>query len=152
MITLSERFWSKVTKTHPSDDACWLWTKAVNQHGYGKFGIDGRWVLAHRWIWEHTYGPIGSGLNVLHHCDNPPCVRLSHLYLGTQSDNIRDRVLRNRNAAQLRGDRNPNTRLMQVQRHEVKRLYAQGQHTLNELAHQFGVSKSLIHKIVRYER
>ncbi len=93
-IPLADRFWSKVLKT----DTCWLWKSGTNSHGYGRFqyftrlerpGL-GRDLYAHRVAWLLTNGPIEDGLNVLHHCDNPPCVNPAHLFLGTQTDNMQD--------------------------------------------------------------
>jgi hypothetical protein len=50
----------------------------------------------HRFAWELAYGPIPDGLWVLHHCDNPPCVNIDHLYLGTVKDNTADMMRRGR--------------------------------------------------------
>lgn len=55
-----------------------------------------RSLLAHRLAYAITYGPIGNGLLVCHKCDNPICVRPDHLFIGTQSDNQRDRVAKGR--------------------------------------------------------
>lgn len=94
----SERFWSKVLKT----DTCWLWT-GHTRHGYGYFAVEQRReVRAHRYAYETIVGPIGEGQQVNHHCDVKHCVRPDHLYIGTQADNIRDKVVRERVA---RGDR-----------------------------------------------
>src|SRR5947209_19331427 len=87
-IPLAERFWPKVQKG--SD--CWEW-KAGRKGGkfrYGIITIHSKDELAHRVAWKLTNGPIPDGLWVLHKCDNPPCVRPDHLFLGTQEDNNRD--------------------------------------------------------------
>lgn len=69
--------WSKVDKT----DTCWNWTGAVNGSGYGP----------HRKAYqEQVHGPMHPKLYVLHRCDNPRCIRLEHLFQGTQSDNMMD--------------------------------------------------------------
>lgn len=86
-----ERFWQKVEKT----DTCWLWRGSKNTTGYGQLRTD-RLEKAHRISWEIHNGPIPDGLAVLHACDNPPCVNPSHLWLGTQADNARDRQAKGR--------------------------------------------------------
>ncbi len=103
---VAERFWSKVVKT---DDGCWGWNGATTPFGYGRMtaGSRGAGLLrAHRVSWELHYGPIPAGLLVLHHCDNPPCVRPNHLFLGTMLDNSRDAVAKGRvNTAPARAER-----------------------------------------------
>lgn len=75
---------------------CWVWTGSRNGAGYGTVTIDGRSDFAHRLAWTLTYGRIPPGKRVLHRCDNPPCVRPSHLFLGTQSENLIDAVTKGR--------------------------------------------------------
>ena len=85
-----ERFWSKVDIK--DDDSCWMWTaaKLVN-FGYGAFGVRGSVVeRAHRMSYYLVKGDIPKGLHVLHKCDNPPCCNPSHLFLGTDQDNVDD--------------------------------------------------------------
>lgn len=92
----SNRFWSKVNRT----DTCWLWTAGKNNHGYGTFKLNDKPRKAHRIAYELSVGPIPHGLNVLHHCDNPPCVNPNHLFIGTQEDNVRDMTFKSRHYQQ----------------------------------------------------
>lgn len=93
---LEQRFWRNVLKT----DSCWEWqgqcdsvrpasTKGMRLR-YGRFQIKGKRFKAHRISWQMHFGPVPSGLNVLHKCDNPPCINPDHLFLGTTRDNSRD--------------------------------------------------------------
>lgn len=91
---LADRFWPRVD-TSGGPDACWEWTRGRDPHGYGRFATPNS-DLAHRASWELHNGPIPAGLNVLHHCDNPPCVNPRHLFLGTQKDNVDDMVAKGR--------------------------------------------------------
>jgi hypothetical protein len=85
---------------------CWLWIAAhkVSLYQYGVFTISkvnksGRIYLkfyAHRLMYMLNKGPIPKGMHVLHHCDQPCCVNPDHLYVGTNSDNLRDKIKRNR--------------------------------------------------------
>lgn len=98
--SLAERFWLKVVKT----DGCWFWTGSQDKHGYGRITRgrrgDGR-LKAHRAAWELVNGPFDYNLEVLHRCDNPPCVRPDHLELGTHAKNMRDAAIRGRIASKL---------------------------------------------------
>lgn len=81
---------------HPDDTPCDEWPGSRFPNGYGYLRIDGRTWLAHRWAWTQANGPIPPGLQVLHRCDNRACRALSHLFLGTQSDNIQDMYAKGR--------------------------------------------------------
>jgi len=82
-------FWSKVD--YPDSRGCWNWLGA-KVHGYGQFFIRGFNLRAHRIMWKLFHGDIPDGLFVLHTCDNSPCVNPDHLYIGNNSDNMKDRT------------------------------------------------------------
>jgi hypothetical protein len=100
VVSTESRFWPKVDKR--GDTECWPWQAGTFQFGHGLLRDQGRLRKAHRISWELHFGEIPDGLCVCHRCDNPPCVNPSHLFLGTQRDNIADRDQKGRTA---RGDR-----------------------------------------------
>ena len=99
-----ERFHKRAKKTGPvirqEIGECWTWSGAKNRAGYGTIKISGHSLLAHRISWTLEKGEIPPALFVLHKCDNPSCVRVDHLFLGTYKDNAQDKVSKGRcNAA-----------------------------------------------------
>ena len=136
---LSDRFWRKVARSGPAD--CWEWQAALCTGGYGS-AWNGRSVLAHRMAYELHNGPIPGGLVVRHRCDNPRCVNPAHLELGTQADNVRDRVRRGR-SRYLHGEQNHQAILTASQVEEIR----QSPMTGKALAAAYGVSPMTISNI-----
>lgn len=138
------RFWSKVDK---SGD-CWLWQAALDKWGYGNIRVtvaSVSYMQAHRAAYALTNGPIPAGMMVLHHCDTPACVNPSHLYLGTGTDNERDKIARNRKHSNA-GERNPQSKLTAVQAAAIRET---AQATFQQLASQYEVSVATIQDILR---
>ena len=78
-----------------NENGCLEWIGSRTKGGYGTFYLGGGrahpfTTTAHRVAWMLDHGPIPVGYSVLHYCDNPPCVQISHLFLGNQTDNIAD--------------------------------------------------------------
>lgn len=86
------------------DGKCWCWKGQTDRKGYGRIWRDGKRRQAHRVSYELIFGPIPDGMQVCHKCDNPPCVRPSHLFLGTQSDNMKDCTNKGRNVLIINPD------------------------------------------------
>jgi hypothetical protein len=84
-MTTKERFLAKVI-VGPSD-ACWIWNGYKTKKGYGQFWDGKKKVPAH-WGLLDAYPP--KGMDACHRCDNPSCVRPSHIFIGTRTDNMRD--------------------------------------------------------------
>lgn len=111
-FSLSEFFWLRVAKGNPS--ICWQWRGASYGNGYG----EARGHYAHRVSWELNRGPIPSGRQVLHKCDNPQCVNPDHLYLGDDANNRRDAIDRCRYPG---GAKSSRARLTATQVAQIKR-------------------------------
>lgn len=169
------RFWAKVTRngsTQPHmESPCWIWTAYKSKDGYGKFGVGGKMINAHRVAWTIANGPIphdGSahGICVCHRCDNPACIRVDHLFLGTNLDNIRDRDSKGRhtplrgdmNGARLhpesmtRGEAHHKAKLTDAKVIYIRARHAQGGITQKQLAAQLGVSEVLIGGVIKHKR
>lgn len=79
-----------------AEGECILWTGTIDK-GYGVLRIDKRRILAHRWAWEVANDrPLQPGEVVCHRCDVPLCVNPSHLWAGTQRDNMLDMYAKGR--------------------------------------------------------
>lgn len=175
-ITFTDRqqhnFWRRVEKRGP--DECWIWQGRLDDAGYGRFGVYGKVhdSPAQRFAWWMTTGDPGA-LGVLHRCDNPPCCNPAHLFLGTTTDNMRDRDQKGRQARGARhGRRTKPERTARGERHGTKtrpERIARGERhadaklseadvllirasrgeTQQSLADRFGVSRGLIGHIKR---
>lgn len=74
----------------PKDpDGCWEWQSKILANGYGCKTMNGRDVLAHRWVWMQLLGPIPDGLVIDHICQNRACVNPFHLRVVSQAENCR---------------------------------------------------------------
>ena len=153
--TWSERFWGKVNKegpipTHnPKLGRCWMWTAGKHPLGYGLL-----------WDWEtkklrratHVAIFLYTGewpkLHALHMCDNPECVRFSHLEEGTRKKNMQDAVKRGLMNTP-KGENAGKAKLTWAQVEAIRTEYAQGNITYRELAEKYGVNNSNIGCIVR---
>lgn len=77
-------------------NGCLLWQGCTNSDGYGWLSVGGKTHALHRWVYEHHYGLIPEGYYVCHRCDRPNCVEPTHLWVGTQSQNIADAYAKGR--------------------------------------------------------
>ncbi len=109
----------KNLKVVPS--GCWEW-QGYCLNGYGHIGRGGKFgktLLTHRVMWEIVFGPVPKGLCVLHKCDNPCCCCPTHLFLGTQKDNMADKVCKGRQS-KLRGEENGRAKLTEDQVNAIR--------------------------------
>lgn len=135
----ADRFWEKVDKS----GNCWLWTAHRDKDGYGTFWLDNKNRRATAISYELAGGLVEAGKLICHTCDNPPCVRPSHLFVGTHLDNHKDR---NRKHRQAVGEKHGRAKLAEV---DVRNILArlERRESVSALAHEFQVSPGSIYFI-----
>lgn len=154
---LYDRFIRKIKFPDYEDEAtdCWIWIGGKVKVGYGIMrNEDGNKELAHRVSYRLFISDFDADLRVLHRCDNPACVNPKHLFLGTQSDNMKDMwnkqrhptVNMGRPSSTMKGENNVKAKLTRddilfIRNHSHE--YRQ-----DELAKMFGVKSPAIWKII----
>ena len=164
--TLEERFWAKVNKNgavvREELGPCWEWTgkiKCGKSGGYGvisyadyssdrrsKRRFNRKEMKVHRLSYKIHFGQIEEGLFICHKCDNRKCVRPSHLFAGTQKENLQDMANKNRSTY---GERSARAKLTKEQVREIREIHTAGTLIQKEIAILFSVSKTQVYKIVR---
>lgn len=130
-----------MSKVAVQDDGCWLWTGCKSSGGYGDAPImlaPSR--LAHRLSYSLLVGPIPDGAVVRHTCDVPPCVNPAHLRVGTQAENIADKVAKGR---QAKGERNGNAKLSDAAWSDIVARVGRGE-AQARLAREYGVTPQAV--------
>lgn len=148
-----EDFWARVDK---SGD-CWPWLGRKNKKGYGKFQA----TYAHRYSWGLSNGsPAPDDIQILHSCDNPPCVRPDHLFPGTAQDNSDDMMAKGRSASgdksfprlhpekMRRGERIAWSILKESDVHLIRALRSNG-FAVPPIAQRFGVTVGTLTNLLK---
>lgn len=133
---VEDRFFEKIVW---GMSPCWYWCGTIHKLGYGLFSAMGE-SKAHRVSWILHNGPIPDGLMVLHKCDVRCCVRPDHLFLGTQTDNMRDMMVKGRGKTNPQyGEDNHFSKLTTADVAEMRRIRAETGMPYWKLAEMFGV-------------
>lgn len=143
----SARFWSKVAA--PNENGCRLWLASRKSDGSGQFDYD----IAYRVSWRLVYGPIPEGMNINHRCDIRPCVEPTHLWLGTQAENLADMAAKGR--WNLNGDRrgqpgedNATAKLTWEIVREMRAVRSEKGLTYKQLSKRFRISVAQVSNII----
>ncbi len=136
------RFYTDVAQ----NDDCWIWRGPTNNKGYGQISVARKFYLAHRIAWELVNGSIPDGLCVMHKCDNPACVNVSHLGLGSHAENMHDSVVKKRHAF---GARNGHAKLTNEL---VLAMRARTGESVRVLAREYGVAVSTAYGVLSRSR
>lgn len=132
--------------------SCVEWTRARDSAGYGQLWDPAlrRVIYAHRRAYEVAHGPIPDGMVVMHSCDNPACVNVEHLELGTHRDNALDKQRKGR-GNQPKGLKNGRCKFSDDVVQRMRALWQSGELSQTEIAKRFGASSSNVSRIVRGE-
>ena len=138
------RFWPNVKIGMPG--GCWEWIGAKSKPwrgrlSYGYFRFYGHQTKAHRVAYRLVKGVIPNGMYVLHRCDNPPCVRPDHLFLGTLKDNMAD--------CREKGRKRYAYKLTPEQILEIRQRYTPRKISQRMLAKEYNVNPLTIFKILK---
>jgi len=129
---------------------CLEWTGFRDPAGYSRVSFKGRLEYGHRVVWMMVHETVlTSDEEVLHKCDNPPCINIDHLFLGTQHDNLVDMVRKERRF--YVGEDNPHAILTESIVLEIVKRNTEGE-SGRSLAHEFGVHKSTVYDILKGRR
>lgn len=143
MLSALTKFSHRLRET---ESGCQEFMGSRNTEGYGNIWYEGKCWKAHRFSWRAWKGPIPEDMLVCHTCDNPPCCNIDHLFLGTNLDNTLDKVRKGR-MAPTHGANNPAAILTEDKVWLIHELLYAGNHTQQELANMFMVSKGHINNI-----
>ena len=103
-------------------NGCIEFTGCKNSSGYGKIRNQfGKMEGAHRCSYMHYIGEIPKDMQVLHKCDNRVCTNPEHLFLGTNQDNVTDKMMKNRFIAS-RGEDNGQSTLTKQEVMQIRFL------------------------------
>lgn len=144
---IAARLWARVA----IDDAdkCWEWQGYRAARGHGQIGAGRKGAgqrPVHQVAWEFFNGrAVADGMQVNHHCDNPPCCNPRHLYEGTQRENVDDMQSRGRMAV---GQMLPHAKLTRADVQEIRRIWETRSMKQREIAAQFGISQPHVSGVV----
>ena len=155
MLLLSNFFGFREIKPSPNGkfEDCWWWTNSCNKQGYGQVRYEGKLVKIHR-LAVHLNSlcrfKLDSKLEVCHICDNPKCFNPIHLFIGTHKENMDDAIEKGRLTRTTRGRFGVgDDTLLNAENRKLVLEMLDSKFSQAEIAKSFGVSRSVIQRIIR---
>jgi predicted DNA-binding protein (UPF0251 family) len=149
-VTREDLLWRLLAHSRVDSRGCRIWQLSI-KHGYGQVSVDGVSVYAHRAAYEVFVGRIPDGLQVLHTCDVRPCIEPTHLFLGTQLDNVVDMWTKGRGKLPPIhiGEAHPLVTIADVEVAAIRLAFYQGQQQ-RDLAARYRCSQATISRFVNH--
>lgn len=135
------------------ESGCWEWQGYRDKDGYAILTYNKKPLKLHRVIYELVYGDLG-GLHALHSCDNPPCLRPTHIFSGTNADNTQDKISKGR-ARYAKGEETGNHYLTTKQVLAIRKDYENSDKkrgVATQIAEKYNLSPRLVQRIIRRDR
>lgn len=139
-----------VTHTKLTESGCLEWDRAIFHSGYGQLTVNYKTTLAHRYAWLLLKGEIPEGMHVCHKCDNRRCCNVEHLFLGTHSDNMQDKVRKGR-STDIKGELNPMSKLKEDDVQLIRLLRASG-NSCQKIGELYDMSYRSVWRICKGQR
>jgi hypothetical protein len=128
-----------------STTGCWLWPRAKDRDGYGRYVYHGVDQFVHRLSYQFWVAPLEPRMVIMHSCDIPSCYNPEHLKQGTQKENNADCAKKGRKP---KGEKNGNSKLTAYQVSKIRQWSYFDKVSNEELSKLFNVSRRQIYKII----
>ena len=129
-----------------NDKGCWVWYRGKDWDGYGIISINDKSDKAHRISYKTFVEDFPENLQVLHKCDNPSCINPDHLFLGSNKDNMHDKIKKGRD--RVRGEQSVISKLNDVQVRKLREDFKNGI-KYSQLGPKYGITPEQASNIVR---
>jgi len=136
----------------PLDDECLEWRHNLSVNGYPTISFCGESIIGSRiaFMYHNQLAAVpklnieGESLVVRHLCNNKICMRGSHLQLGTQSDNMKDRIL---SGDSRRGEENVNSKLTDAIARSIVEDFDDGE-KIEDIAEKYDITVTTVKSIL----
>lgn len=129
-----------------TEAGCWEWDGLRDGNGYGRLWTGERVEFAHRVMYREHHGHLPDDADMMHQCDNPPCINPAHMRLGDDQLNAQEKVQRSRT---LNGELSHWHKLTDEQVQAIRDAYTGERGDQARLARKYGVAPSYISVLLR---